>query len=373
MADRYPTKPAASGRRDTLSRLRRHPRQALAILLIVLLCAAAFAYVGGGLAPHRLSSARFVDALEANAGGPHRGFRRAHAKGMCVEGSFTATPQARRFSKAAVFSGATVPVTGRLAEASPDPYLPDSHQKVRSMALRLTPSHGGEWRTGMNDTPGMAVSTPAAFFQLGRLSRPDHRTGKPDAAGLKAFLAEHPETVAYNARAAAKPLSSSFANDTYNGINGFYFVDRDGARRLVRWRMQPQTPFSTLSPAVVARQPPNYLFDDLLARLAAGPLKWRLIATFAGPGDPNRAAELWPAERPQVVMGELTLRRAEAEAPGNCRDLNFDPMVLPPGIQASEDPIPWARSAVYSMSFQRRMSEAKPPSAVHGRSYGEAE
>lgn len=357
-------------RNGTLSRLRRNPRRSLAILGSLLLCAGAFAYAGGWLTPHRLSSARFVDALESNAGGPHRGFRRAHAKGVCVAGWFRATREAQRFSKAAVFSGVVVPVSGRLAEASPDPYLADSRQKVRSMALRFTPAHGAEWRTGMNDTPGMAVSTPAAFFQLGKLSRPDPRTGKPDSVGMKAFLADHPETVAYNARAAAKPMSASFANDTYNGINGFYFVSRAGDRRLVRWRMQPLLPFSTLGPEAHDRLPPTYLFDDLMTRLAAGPLKWRLIATFAQPGDANRAAEVWPPDRPQVVMGELTLVRAEAEAPDNCRDLNFDPMVLPPGIEGSEDPIPWARSAVYSMSYQRRMSEPKPPSAVHDRSAG---
>ena len=54
----------------------------------------------------------------------------------------------------------------------------------------------------------------------------------------------------------------------------------------------------------------------------------------------------------------------ETEAPGNCRDINFDPLVLPAGIEPSDDPILSARSATYSQSFTRREGETKAPSAV---------
>ena len=69
-------------------------------------------------------------------------------------------------------------------------------------------------------------------------------------------------------------------------------------------------------------------------------------------------------------MGRLTIDHVESEAKGNCRDINFDPLVLPSGIAASDDPIPYARSAVYATSFRRRAGEPKPPSAVAGQSTG---
>ena len=103
---------------------------------------------------------------------------------------------------------------------------------------------------------------------------------------------------------------------------------------------------------------------DLLARVAKGPMTWRLVATIARPGDPNRAAEVWPEDREKVDLGELVIDHVESEASGNCRDVNFDPLVLPAGMAASDDPIPYARSAVYAASFRRRTGEAKPPSAV---------
>jgi catalase len=355
---------------ETFDLLKRDPVRVAAIGIVLAIVIGVFAYVAGYLTPHRLSASRIVDAIESSGGGPHEGFRRAHAKGICITGSFLATPAARSLSSAAVFGGLPVPVTGRFAESPPDPYGADAAASVRSMALRLQPQEGAEWRMAINDTPGLAVSTPQAFYEFQVASRPDPRTGKPDPTKMGAYLQKHPETVAFAARMKAKPLASGFANDSYNSVDGFIFVAPDGSRQLVRWSMQPEDIFATLAPDERASRPANYLFDDLLGRVARGPMKWRLVATIAMPGDPNQAAELWPSERRQVEMGELTISHVESEASGNCRDLNFDPLVLPPGIEPSDDPIPFARSAVYSESFRRRSGEPKPPSAVANRSAG---
>ena len=48
--------------------------------------------------------------------GVHPGFRANHAKGVVVEGSFTATAEAAALSKAAIFTGAKIPVTVRFSE-----------------------------------------------------------------------------------------------------------------------------------------------------------------------------------------------------------------------------------------------------------------
>jgi catalase len=46
--------------------------------------------------------------------------------------------------------------------------------------------------------------------------------------------------------------------------------------------------------------------------------------------------------------------------------VNYDPLVLPSGIEPSDDPLLSARSAAYARSFTLRADEAgqKPPSAV---------
>ena len=57
--------------------------------------------------------------------------------------------------------------------------------------------------------------------------------------------------------------------------------------------------------------------------------------------------------------GTLVVSKVQAEADGNCRDLNFDPTVLPVGMRTSDDPFPAARSAAYAVSYDRRTAEAK--------------
>jgi len=64
-----------------------------AIGAVILSVAAAFAYVGGWLSPARLTQDRMMAAFQ-HASGAHAGFRRNHAKGVCVTGWFESSGQA---------------------------------------------------------------------------------------------------------------------------------------------------------------------------------------------------------------------------------------------------------------------------------------
>jgi catalase len=72
-----------------------------------------------------------------------------------------------------------------------------------------------------------------------------------------------------------------------------------------------------------------------------------------------------------VNVGTLTIDHVESEETGACRDINYDPLVLPSGIAPSDDPLLSARSAAYSQSVRRRDGEAKSPSAVTPTEIGE--
>jgi catalase len=83
-----------------------------------------------------------------------------------------------------------------------------------------------------------------------------------------------------------------------------------------------------------------------------------MVVQLAEPGDPiTDPSKAWPDTRKEATIGTLTLTHAEPQASGPCRDLNFDPLILPDGIKGSDDPILQARSAAYSVSFNRRERE----------------
>src|ERR1700720_1719081 len=69
---------------------------------------------------------QLVDAMNMNKlYGVHPGFRANNAKGVFVRGSFKATPQAARLSKAVPFAGGTIPATVRFSDATGVPDIPD--------------------------------------------------------------------------------------------------------------------------------------------------------------------------------------------------------------------------------------------------------
>jgi catalase len=336
----------------------------LAIGAVITVTALAFAYVGGWLSPHRLSPARMIAAFQ-EVNGLHPGFRRNHAKGLCVTGYFDSNGAGHPLSKAEVFAPGRMSVVGRFALAGGQPFQADANRTVRSLALRISLPNGEEWRTGMNAIPVFPVNTPQAFYEQLLAGKPDSATGRPDPARMADFLARHPESARALAIIGSEPNSSGFANSRFNSLDAFRFVAAGGATTNVRWAMVPNEAFAADDPTDPHEHSSNYLFDALIAQLQQQPLQWHLLVTIARPGDPiNDATQPWPVEREQVDVGTLTVEHAQGEDGGACRDINFDPLVLPAGIEPSDDPLLSARSAAYSRSFTLRAGETKPASAV---------
>jgi catalase len=337
----------------------------LAVIGAVILCVvASFAFVAGWLSPGRLTQARMIDTFQ-EVNGVWPGFRRNHAKGVCITGYFDSNGGAVRLSKAVILRPGRVPVMGRLSLAGGQPYMPDGPAAVRAMGLAFRPPNGEEWRVAMIDIPVFIVKDAESFYEQLRASLPDPATGKPDPVKMKDFVSRHPETARALQIVQANPFSSGFANASYNSLNAFRFVNAPGAATPVRWSMAAVEPFEPEPPAQSAAQDKNYLFDAVIARIGQAPVQWRLVVTVGERGDPTEDPTIpWPSARQHVDVGTLTINHIEAEAPGNCRDVNFDPLVLPSGIEPSDDPLLSVRSATYSTSFTRRAGEKKEPSAV---------
>jgi catalase len=342
----------------------------LAVGVVVAGVACLFAYAGGWLTPHALTPARFVETFE-QINGVHPGFRRNHAKGLCVSGYFISNGQGATLCKSSIFRPGRVPVIGRFSLGVGQPFFTDAPEAVRGLGLRFSPPHGEEWRTAMVNLPVFPARTPLAFHEQLLAFAPDHATGKPDPARNQAFLAKYPESAKALQLIRNRLISSGFENSTFNSLNAFRFIDSAGAVSQVRWSLAPVQPFEPAGKEHPAPADSNYLFDALIAIVHRHPLEWHLMITLGQPGDPFDDATLpWPPDRKQVEVGTLTIDRVESDDTSLARNINFDPLILPDGIAASDDPLLSARSAIYSRSFTLREGEPKNPSAI---SPGEAE
>jgi catalase len=314
--------------------------------------AAAFAYTAGWLSPNRLTPDRLVNAF-APPTGVALGHRRNHAKGICFTGTFEANGAGSALSRAEVFARGQYPALGRFNLGTADADAPDATVRVRGMGLRIATPDGQEWRTAMINAPVFAVSTPQAFYALLSAAK----SKDPDA--LKTFAAAHPEFAGFAAWTANGPWTGSYAEERYNSLNSFVFTDTAGAEKTVRWSLLPETQPIPVSPEELAKRGPDVLEQEITERVQRGPVRWTMVVTVANPGDPTAdPTKAWPEDRRTVEVGTLIVQKIEPERNGPCRDINFDPTVLPPGIRTSDDPFPAARSAAYAVSYDRRTAEA---------------
>ncbi len=98
---------------------------AISIAVFALGAAALPARISAQVADTKPLPVALVDALTKLSGGPHKGFRANHAKGIMVEGTFTPTAKAPSLSKAPHFAK-PVPVVVRFSDTTGVPTLPDA-------------------------------------------------------------------------------------------------------------------------------------------------------------------------------------------------------------------------------------------------------
>ncbi|WP_218508382.1 catalase family peroxidase [Variovorax sp. dw_308] len=329
------------------------PIRLLLIAAIVAVIAIAFAWTAGWLTPARVTPAKLVDNLAPPAG-VALGFRRNHAKGICFTGSFEANGAGVDLSKAQILSKGSYPVTGRFNLAVADPKTADAASRVRGLSLRIQSPDGQEWRSAMLDAPFFPVATPQAFYDLQLASH------SKDPNAMKTFVAAHPELGAFGAWAGSAPFTGSYAENRFNSLNSFVFTNAQGQEQTVRWSFVPAAAPVPVPQDELKKRGPDFLFKDITDRVASAPQRWTFIVTVANAGDPTaEPSKAWPDDRRKVEVGTLLVSKIEPEPDGPCRDINFDPTVLPSGMRTSDDPFPAARSAAYAVSFNRRTAEEK--------------
>lgn len=324
-----------------------HPFRAL--LLSAALCT--LPAIAGAQEQATATPAAAIAAFEHNAG-VHPGQRRNHTKGICARGEFTGTAGGREYSRSALFSGATIPVVARFSLPGGNPAAADTAPSPRGMALEFQLPDGALQHMTMLNVPIFSAATPESFLAGLHAAAPDPATGKPDPERIAAWHASYPDTRPFTVWMRGYAPPASYANASYYSIHAFRFIDAAGTETPVKWRFVPRDGERDLSAEEQRTLPRDFLADRLARRAAAGPIAWDLLLTIGTAGDPtDDPTRAWPAERTRVKVGTLYLTAVGGDA---CTDINFDPMVLAPGIEASDDPILRFRSPVYAISHAKR-------------------
>jgi len=294
---------------------------------------------------------QLIDAM-SKVFGIHPGFRANHAKGIVAEGSFTGSREAAGLSRAVLFNGSPIPVTVRFSDSTGIPNIPDGsgNANPHGMAIKYHLPDGSETDMVINSLKFFPVATGEDFrdLLLALAASP------PDAAKptkFEQFAASHPSVPAAFATVATP---DSFADEEYYGVNAFVFVNKAGARQAVRYQMAPERVVH-LSASDAAKQPPNFLMDELPDRLKRGPVTFHLRAQLATAGDSTKDPTIpWPNDSKLVELGVLTIDKAVPDSSEEEKKLLFLPGALTEGIDKSDDPLIDNRDGSYALSFSRR-------------------
>jgi catalase len=286
--------------------------------------------------------------------GEHPGLRAVHAKGTCVTGTFTATPEAATITRAPHMQGTPVRTTVRFSNGSGDPAAHDAGREPRGMAIKFHLDDRASTDIVAINQPVFIVRTPEEVLEFLLLRKPDPETGQPDMQGLIAFVGARPESQRAAQLLLTAPPVASFLETEYFPIHAFRFVAADGTSTFGRYRLSPDLGVRTLTPEEAEALSPDYLREDLLKRLTDGPATFTIHIRLAGEGDdPIDPTAEWTSGD-EIVLGRLEITGPVDDEEKGCETLLFDPTRLCDGIEASDDPVLQARPRAYAVSSKKR-------------------
>lgn len=295
----------------------------------------------------KVSPVDIVNQMEAN--GSHTGFRRNHAKGLCVEGIFKGTKEARELSSSNIFSASAVEVIGRFSNPGPNPNSPDNAPMPRGFAMQFRPSKGASSNMSMLDVPLFSVNTPEAFLELLKVKTPEQ---------VAAFKEKHPESAPFFAFIKDFGVPQSYATVDYHSLHAFKFTNKKGKEQFVRWNFISDQGNHFLTVDQAKAKSADFLSKTLEEELKKGPVTWKMEAILAKDGDSLTDPTVeWKGEHKKVQLGMLTIKKTSGNGSSNCDLINYDPNNLAEGIAPSDDQILRFRSPAYAISFGKRVSE----------------
>ncbi|WP_186645645.1 catalase family peroxidase [Fluviispira vulneris] len=302
---------------------------------------------------HAQTPSELVSALE-NTFGEHKGMRRSHAKGFCVEGEFIGNPkEASRITKSQLFSGESAKVFARFSIGGGNPRASDKGKTVRGFAMRFTLNNGKTTDLSLLSAPVFFVENAENFVKFLEARKPDPKTGKPDLEKIKAFNETHPDTKPQLDFLSKTPVPASYASSNYFGVNAFKFINKKNDVVFGRWKAVPVQGVLGLSDEQLKFMPDDFLEAELSERLKKQTVEFELRVQIAEKSDNilNPTIE-WPSTRKEVQVGTIKLTKISKNV-NECNTM-FNPISLLPGIEPSDDPILSVRSPAYIDGFKRR-------------------
>jgi catalase len=295
------------------------------------------------------SPQQMVDAFHS-AFGKHEA-RAVHAKGVFFAGTFTPNSGAEKITTAFHLQKQSSDVIVRFSDFTGIPDIPDNigAANPRGLAIKFKMQDGRTTDIISHSFNGFPTAT-SDEFRLLLLSIGSSGPDAPKPTPLDTFLAAHPVAKTF---LMTQKLPASYATIAYFGVNSFEFVNSKGQICFVRYQFIPEGE-ELLTAQVFAQKDKNYLIDEISQRISGKPVRFKLYAQIAEPGDAIKDPSIaWPEKRKKILLGVIEINKLLDNTTEADKALSFNPNNIPEGIQAA-DPMLILRAKAYPISVKER-------------------
>ncbi len=295
--------------------------------------------------------------------------RVVHAKGWGAHGTFTATADLSRYTRAGVFSGGgkATPMLARFSTVAGEMGAADHERDVRGFALKFYTDEGN-WDLVGNNTPVFFVRDPLKFPDFIHTQKRHPRSNLRSPTAMWDFWSLSPEslhqvTILMSDRGLPKtPMHmDGFGSHTYS------FVNAAGERFWVKFHfktMQGHAHYTNAEAATVVGRTREGYQEALFGAIEDGDFpKWRVFVQVMPeaeadktPYNPFDLTKVWPhGDYPLIEAGILELNRNPDNYFAEIENAAFSPSNVVPGISFSPDKMLQARIFSYADAHRYRL------------------
>jgi catalase len=295
--------------------------------------------------------------------------RRMHAKGAGAFGTFTATHDITRYTKARIFSevGKKTPMFTRFSTVAGERGAADAERDIRGFAMKFY-TEEGNWDLVGNNTPVFFIRDPLQFSDLNHAIKRDPRTGMRSADNNWDYWTLLPEalhqvTIVMSDRGIPRSFRHmhGFGSHTYSFINArnerfwvkFTFKTQQGVRNLTDAEAQ----------ATIGRDRESNQ-RDLFDSIERGDFpRWTLYIqvmpereAYTYRLNPFDLTKVWPhKDYPLIEVGFMELNRNPENFFADVEQAAFSPAAIVPGIGFSPDKMLQGRLFSYGDTQRYRL------------------
>ncbi|PAF51718.1 catalase [Helicobacter sp. 13S00401-1] len=164
--------------------------------------------------------------------------RVVHARGSGAHGTFTATADISKYTKAKVFKkGSKTPIFFRFSTVAPEKGGADAVRDPRGFAMKFY-TEDGNWDLVGNNTPIFFIRDPYKFPDFIHTQKRNPRTDLPDPTAVWDFWSQNPESLHQVTYVMGdRGIPSSFRKMNGYGSHSFSFINDKNQRFWVKFHL----------------------------------------------------------------------------------------------------------------------------------------